>query len=76
MKITRMVLSVDTTNEREIRLYHLVYITTNAINGKIYVGVRSTWNLEDKYLGSGDKLKTAFKKYGKQSFKRTLLLFN
>ena len=38
--------------------YHFVYITTNTINGKQYVGDHSTNNINDHYLGSG---KAAFK---------------
>lgn len=54
-------------------LYHLVYLTTNEVNGKIYVGVHSTDKLEDGYLGSGTYLKLAFKKYGKDNFTRQIL---
>jgi group I intron endonuclease len=39
----------------------------------MYVGVHSTYNLEDSYLGSGNAIKYAFKKYGKQNFKRQIL---
>lgn len=37
--------------------YHIIYKTTNLINGKIYVGMHSTDNLNDGYLGSGWILK-------------------
>lgn len=56
-------------------MYHLVYLTTNLINGKIYVGIHSTYNLFDKYLGTGYVLKDAFKKYGKKNFKKEILYY-
>jgi len=54
-------------------MYHFVYKTTNLINGKFYIGVHSTLNLADEYLGSGIVLKRAFKKYGKDNFNREIL---
>ena len=51
-------------------MFYTVYKTTNLINGKIYVGLHVTSNLEDDYLGSGSQLKSAVKKYGKENFKR------
>lgn len=51
-------------------MYHLVYMTTNLVNGKMYVGVHSTENLEDGYLGSGNLIKKAVKKYGRENFDR------
>jgi hypothetical protein len=54
-------------------MFYTVYKTTNLINGKIYVGLHITNNLEDDYLGSGSQLKSAVKKYGKENFKREII---
>lgn len=56
-------------------MYHIVYLTTNIINQKIYIGVHSTYNLNDGYLGKGTAIKNARKKYGYTSFKRQILYF-
>lgn len=52
---------------------HFVYITTNITNGKKYIGDHSTKNLNDSYLGAGQALKLAVKKYGAKNFKREIL---
>jgi group I intron endonuclease len=59
----------------ELFMYHIVYLTTNLINNKIYVGKQSTYNLNDGYLGSGKYLLRAIKKYGKENFKRDILFY-
>jgi len=49
----------------------IIYLTTNLINQRKYIGLDSKNN--PKYLGSGKALKLAIKKYGKENFeKRTL----
>jgi group I intron endonuclease len=53
-----------------------IYLTTNCVNDKIYIGRREFLN--DKkgnanYLGSGTVFKQAVKKYGKKNFKRKIL---
>ncbi len=53
---------------------YYVYKTTNKINGKYYVGVHQSENIEnDKYLGSGYVLRNAIDKYGSDNFEREIL---
>lgn len=54
--------------------YHYFYKITNTVNGKFYYGVHNTDNLSDGYMGSGVRLHRAFKKYGKENFKKEILL--
>jgi hypothetical protein len=56
-----------------MKQFHCVYLTTNLINGKQYVGDHSTDDLNDGYLGSGKYLVKAFFKYGKSNFKKEIL---
>lgn len=56
-------------------MHHIVYLTSNIINNKIYVGVHSTWNIDDGYLGSGLKLNNSIKKYGKENFIKKILYY-
>jgi group I intron endonuclease len=48
-----------------------IYITTNKINGKKYIGM-CTRN-DTNYIGSGSLLKDAIKKYGRHNFERTII---
>lgn len=60
--------------ERIKNLYGFIYVTTNLINGKMYVGQRKI-NRHDwrTYLGSGTTLKKAIKKYGRENFDRKII---
>lgn len=56
-----------------------IYITTNLINGKRYLGQRKTpigkTPQTDNYLGSGTLLLSAVKKYGKENFSKEIIHF-
>lgn len=54
-------------------MVHLVYKITNKINGHYYIGVHSTKNIEDGYMGSGTLIRRAVKKYGVRNFTREIL---
>ena len=51
-----------------------VYLTTNNINGKIYIGL--TIGNDKYYVGSGTVFKKALKKYGRRNFIKTVLRTN
>lgn len=52
--------------------FHFVYMTVRN-DGKFYIGVHSTNNLHDKYLGSGTYLARSIRKHGRSAHKRELL---
>ena len=60
---------------RKEKKYHFIYKTTNVLSGKYYIGMHSTDNLEDGYLGSGTRLRYSINKHGKENFVREILEF-
>ena len=50
----------------------IVYQTTNNLTNKIYIGYHN--GADDSYLGSGDALAHAIKKYGRENFTRKTIL--
>lgn len=58
-----------------MKTYNYIYLITNNLDNKIYVGKHSTNNLNDGYLGSGKHLKRAIRKYGKVHFSKKILAY-
>lgn len=56
---------------RRNRTMPFIYKTTNAVNNKIYIG-KANKN-DPLYLGSGLKIKSAIKKYGKGNFHKEII---
>lgn len=49
-------------------MYGYIYITTNLLTGKKYIGQHKASNFDDKYIGSGIYLSRAIVKYGRANF--------
>lgn len=54
-------------------MYGYIYMTTNLVNGKIYIGKRVKPKFDYRYKGSGDILGHAFRKYGRENFSCRML---
>jgi hypothetical protein len=60
---------------RKEKKYHFIYKTTNLLSGKYYIGMHSTDNLDDGYLGSGKRLRYSINKHGAENHVREILEF-
>ena len=60
---------------RKQKKYHYIYKTTCSVTNKFYVGMHSTDNLEDGYLGSGKRIRYSINKYGKENHIKDILEF-
>ena len=53
--------------------YGYIYLTTNLINNKKYIGQHKSQKFNPNYKGSGIEIVKAFEKYGKENFRVELL---
>lgn len=58
---------------RKPHSYHYIYKTTCKINGKYYIGMHSTSNLEDGYIGSGKRLWNSIRNHGRENHEIEIL---
>ena len=54
-------------------MYGYIYLTTNLINGRVYVGKHKSSKYDSSYYGSGKAIKNALKKYGVENFSNEIL---
>lgn len=55
--------------------YHYIYRTTCKVTGKYYIGMHSTNDLHDGYMGSGKRLRYSIGKHGVENHTREILEF-
>lgn len=53
--------------------FHLLYKTTCTVTGRYYVGMHSTDDLQDGYVGSGKRLRHSISKHGLENHKTEVL---
>lgn len=55
--------------------FHFIYKTTCTVSGRYYVGMHSTNDIEDGYLGSGEHVTRSMRKHGRSSHTREIIKF-
>jgi hypothetical protein len=56
-------------------MFYYMYEIKNNVNGKIYIGVHKTPDMNDGYMGSGKHLKRSQEKHGIDKFEKKILEF-
>lgn len=54
-------------------MFYYLYEVRNNLDGKIYVGVHKTEDMNDGYMGSGKVIRSAIKKHGIGNFSKVIL---
>jgi len=60
--------------ERRIKL-HYIYKIIHTKTGKFYVGMHSTFDMDDGYMGSGKLIVASIKKYGEDKHTKEILVY-
>lgn len=60
---------------RKQHTHHYIYKTTCLITSRFYIGMHSTSNLNDGYIGSGKRLWNSINKHGEKNHKVEILEF-
>jgi len=58
---------------RKQKEHHYIYKTTCSVSGRYYIGMHSTDNMNDGYLGSGKRLWNSIKYHGRENHKIEIL---
>lgn len=61
---------------RKEKNIHYLYKTTCNVTGRWYIGMHSTDNIEDGYMGSGLRLRRSIRKYGVDNHTKEILEFS
>ena len=61
--------------EKKEKKYHFIYKTTDTRNDNFYIGMHSTNNINDGYVGSGKRIINITYRYGKNILKFEILEF-